>query len=118
MRSEFSDLVAECKELLAGVGKILESKAVKIIEDPKSEPEFDDEPGSEIIARLVSMKEEIFSRSTYVGELPIETLVDLLAEPSLELIPSLTVMMASLFLRLPDEYDPLQILLQESFTGG
>ena len=49
-----------------------------------------------------------------VVELPIETIVDLPVEPTLELVPSLTVMMASLFLRSPDVYDILQIFLQET----
>jgi len=57
--SQFNDLVLECKELLAGVWKILESKAVEVVEDlePEPEPEVDDEaePGPEIIAELVSL---------------------------------------------------------------
>ena len=39
--------------------KILESKAVRVIEDPKSEPKIDDklETGPEVVAELVSSQE-------------------------------------------------------------
>jgi len=50
-------------------------------------------------------------------ELPIETLVDLPTEPTRELVPYLAAMRTSFFLRSPDVYDPLQIFLQERFTG-
>ena len=40
--SQFSDLIVECKEILAGMMKILESKAVVVVEDPEPEPEMDD----------------------------------------------------------------------------
>ena len=39
--SQFSDLIAECKEILAGMTKVLESKMVVVIEDPESESEID-----------------------------------------------------------------------------
>jgi len=48
-----------------------------------------------------------------VVELPIETLVDLPAEPSMDLVPTVAAMRTSFFLRLPGLYDPLQILIQE-----
>ena len=48
-----------------------------------------------------------------VEELPVETLVDLPAELTLELVPPLTVMRVSFFLKSPDVYDPLQICLQK-----
>ena len=48
-----------------------------------------------------------------VVELPIETLVDFLAEPSIDLVPTVADIRTSFFLRSPDEYDPLQILIQE-----
>ena len=58
---QFSDLVAECKEILAGMVKMLESKAVDAIEDPKLEPKVDDKPEPEpkIVVELVSLQEEI-----------------------------------------------------------
>ena len=49
--------------------KMLESKAVEIIENPKLEPVL------EVIAELVSLQEEISPRLTEVICLPIETLV-------------------------------------------
>jgi len=64
----------------------------------------------------VSLQENIFSQSTEVEEFPIETLVDLLAEPTTDLVPSLAAMRASLFLRSPDVCDPLQIFLQETVS--
>jgi len=42
-RSQFSNLIAECKKLLAGMGKILEIKAVEVVEDAESELKVDDE---------------------------------------------------------------------------
>ena len=39
---QFSDLVAECKGILAGIVKMLESMAVKVVDNPESEPEVDD----------------------------------------------------------------------------
>ena len=85
----------------------LESKAVEIVEDSELES------GLKVIAELVSLQEEISPRPTKVVESPIETLVGLPAELTLELVPSLTAIRASLFLRSPDVYDPLQIFLQE-----
>ena len=74
--------------------KMLESKAIEVVEDSKSEPE--------VVAALVALQEEIFSRPTKVVELPIETHVNLLAEPTLKLVSSLAVMRASTFLRSSD----------------
>ena len=65
---------------------------------------------------LVSPQKEIFFRLTEVEELPVETFVDLSAEPTLELVFSLTVMRVSIFLRSPDLNDPLQIYFQESVS--
>ena len=48
-----------------------------------------------------------------VEELPIETLVDFPAEPTLELASHLAAMRVSFFLRSPDVNDLLQICLQE-----
>ena len=42
-----------------------------------------------------------------VEKLPVETLVDLLVEFILELVPPLAAMRISFFLRSPDVYDPL-----------
>ena len=91
--------------------KIVKSKAVEIVED--SEP-VDDKPRLEVVVELVSKREEISPRPTKVVELHIEKHVYLLAEPTLESIPSLTVMRVSLFLRLSDLYDPLQFFLQKA----
>jgi len=110
-------LVAECKEILVSVGKILDSMIVKY---PKPKPEVDvePEPWPEVIAELVSLQEEISSRPIEVEELPIETLVDLPAQPVMELVPSLAAMRASLSLRSSDEYDSLQIFQQETVSQG
>ena len=88
----------------------------KVVEEPEPELKFveDPKPETKIVAGLVSLQEEISSQFTEVVELPIETLVDLPAKPTTELVPSLTVMRASLFLRSPDMYDPLQIFFQEA----
>ena len=63
---QFNDLVVECKEILAGMVKMLKSRAVNTVDNTKLEPEVDDnpepepevydkpEPGSEVIAELVS----------------------------------------------------------------
>ena len=40
--SQFNDLVSECKEILTDMVKILERKAVEVIESSKLEPEVDD----------------------------------------------------------------------------
>ena len=95
--------------------KMLESKTVEVIKDPKSKPEVDDKPksGPEVIAELITLQEEIFSRPTKVIELLDKTLVDLPAESTMEPVPPLAAMKTSLSLRPPDEYDPWQICLQE-----
>jgi len=51
-----------------------------------------------------------------VVELPIETLVDLSAEPFMDLVPTVAAMRTSFFLRSPGLYDPLQILIQEAVS--
>ena len=93
---------------------MLESKAVEVVEDPELEPEVNHTPEPEVIVELVSLQEEIFPWPTEVVELPIEILIDLPAEITFELVPSLAVMRVSLFLRSYDVYDPLQIFLQET----
>jgi len=110
---QFNDLVAECKKILTGIVKMLESKAVEVVEDSEPEPEINDRPGPEVAAELVSPQEEVFPRPMKVVRLSIEILVDLPVEPTMELAPSLTVIRASIFLRSPDVYDPLQIFLQK-----
>jgi len=60
---QFNDLIAEYKELFTDMVKMLESKAVEVVEDPESEPEVDDEPEDddkpelkpEVVAELVSL---------------------------------------------------------------
>ena len=58
--AQFSDLAAECEEIFPDMVKMLESRAVKTVDNPESEPEVDDnpepepkvdkpEPGSEIV---------------------------------------------------------------------
>ena len=44
---QFSDLVAECKEILACMVKMLKSKAVKAVDNSESESEVDDNPEPE-----------------------------------------------------------------------
>ena len=102
--------------------KILESRAVKAVDNTESEAEVDDnlkpepevedkpEPGPEVVAESVSQQEEIFPQPMEVEKFPIETLVDLAAKPTLELVPPLAAMIP-FFLRSPDVYDPLQIYL-------
>ena len=89
--------------------KILESKAIEVVENSKPESEIDDKPESqsEVVAELVSQKEEISPQPMKVVELPIETLVDFPAEPSIDLVPTVAAIRTSFFLRAPDEYDPL-----------
>jgi len=67
-----------------------------------------------VVAKLVLLQEEIFFRSTEVEELPNEILVDLPADPTLELVPLLAVIRASFFLKSPGVYDLLQIFLQHA----
>ena len=62
----------------------------------------------------MSPQEEISFRSTEVEEFHVETLVDFSVEPTLELVPPLTVMRVSFFLRSPDVYDSLKNFLQET----
>ena len=81
--------------------KMLESKAINDVDNPESEPEIDDnlepktevydkpEPIPEVIAESVSQQEEVSLQPMKVEGLPIETLVDLPAEPTLELVPPL-----------------------------
>ena len=86
------------------------------VEDPESESKVIDELklGPEVVAELMSPQEKIFfSRPTEVEKLPTETFVDLSAEPTIEVVPSLIAIRVSLFLRSPDEYDPLQVFLHE-----
>ena len=59
--------------------KKVENKAAKVVEDSELEPDL------EVVTELVSLQEEIFSRSTKVVEVLIETLVDLSAQLTLEL---------------------------------
>jgi len=81
---QFSDLVAECKEILVGMVKMLESMAEKAVDNLKSEPEVDDnpkpepevydksEPGPEVIAEPVSQQEEISPHPMEVEKLHVE----------------------------------------------
>ena len=104
------------------MGKILKSMAVKVVVDPEPpvlvETEFVENLKSEpeVVVELVSLKEEISSRPTEVEELPIETLVDLLAEPTKKFVPFLTALRVSLFFRSPDMYDSLHIFLMETVS--
>ena len=53
-RPQFNDLVIECKEILAGIGKILDNMAVEDLE-PELEVDVEPEPGPEVIAESVSL---------------------------------------------------------------
>ena len=52
---QFSDLVAECEEILAGMVKMLESRAIKAVDNPELESKVYDKPESKqkVIAELV-----------------------------------------------------------------
>ena len=78
------------------------------------EPEVLDELEPEVVAELVSLQEKTHSRPIEVEESLIEISVDLLAEPTMELLSSSPVMRVLLFLRSVDIYDLLQIFLQTS----
>jgi len=65
---------------------------------------------------LVPLQEKMSSRPTEVEEFPIETLIDLPAESTMELASIFTAMETSLSLRLPDVHDLLQIFLQETVS--
>ena len=81
--------------------KMLECRAIKAVDNPKSEPENDDnlepkpkvydkpESRLEVIAESVSQQEEVSPQPMKVEGLPVETLVDLPAELTLELVPPL-----------------------------
>ena len=53
-RPQFSNLVAECKEILASMVKMLESRAIKAVDNTESEPEVDDNPEPEVYDELGS----------------------------------------------------------------
>ena len=55
--------------------KMLENKAIEVVEVSKPEAKVDDkaESGSEVVAKLVTLQEKNSSRSTKVVELPMET---------------------------------------------
>jgi len=123
---QFSDLVAECKKILASVGKLLASYAAKvdsdleppvlielnIVDKPESEAvnEPKPEPEAKVVDELITLQEEFILPPTEVEELYIGTLVELLVEPIVELVLYLT----AIPLRSPDIYDLLQIFLQET----
>jgi len=78
-KPKLSDLVAECKEILANMGKLLASYASKINSNPEPraliEPDIIDKPESEavnepepepepeVVPELVSLQEEMFHRN-------------------------------------------------------
>jgi len=76
-RPQFSDLVIECKEILASVGNMLENMDAK---GADTEPPALVEP--KVVAELTLFQEEISSQSIEVEKLPNEALVNLLAEPN------------------------------------
>jgi len=106
------ELVDECKEILTSMQKLLASYVAKIDPDP--------EPPVLIESDIVENPEP----KPEVEEPLIEILADLPAEPTRELVPSLTVMRASLFLRSPNIYNSLQIfftgdvIIGDQFTHG
>ena len=103
--SQFIDLIAECKEILAGMVKMLEHKAIEVVEDPK--PKVDDKSGSEVVTELAPLQKEVSSWFTEVEELPNEIFIDLPPEPTMELVPFLTDIGSSIFLISSDVYNPL-----------
>ena len=68
------------------------------------------------VVKLVSLQVEIFSQPIEVEKLLIKIFVDLPAEPAIKLVPSLSDMRTSLFLRSPGEYNPLQIFIKETVS--
>ena len=82
--------------------KMLESRAVKAVDNPESEPEVDDNSESEpeVDAESVSQQEKIFPQPMEVEKLPVETLVCLSAEPTLELVSPFAGMGVSFFLEI------------------
>ena len=94
--------------------KMLESKTVEVVEDPEPKPKVD-KLRPKVVAELVS-QQEISPRLMKVVELPIEILVNLPAEPFIDLIPNVAAMRTSFFLRSSDVYNPLQILIQEPIS--
>ena len=71
--SQFSNMVAECKEILTNMVKMLKSKAVKVIENPKSVPKINGKPvsGPKVVNELVLLQEKISPRPTEVVKLPV-----------------------------------------------
>jgi len=62
-RSQLSNLVAECKDILTSVGKLLASYTAKVDSAPELpvlvEPDIIDEVESEVVTELVSLQENI-----------------------------------------------------------
>jgi len=106
-KPQLSDLIAECKEILDCLGKILENMTVKINTDSK--PPVLVEPDV-----LEESKPEVKEPEPKVEEPLIETHVDLPAESIIELLSFWLAIMFYLSLRLPDVYDPFQIFLQKT----
>ena len=103
---------------LEGIRKIIEGMTVKIDIDSKpivlTEPKVIEEFYSKVVKNpkpeLKVEESELKVEELEVKEPLIETLVDLSVEPTMELVPSLTV----ISLRSSDVYDPLQIFRQET----
>jgi len=96
---------------------IVDKPKPEAINEPEPEPEVVDEPESEPeVVELVPLQEDMSSRPKEVKKFPIETLINLAAEPTMKLVPSLVFIRTSLSLRLPDVYDPLQIFLHETVS--
>jgi len=103
----------EFRETLEGIRKIIKGMVAKF--DIDSEPPVLIEPDIvDIVYEPNSKVVEYSEPEAEVEELLIETLVDLSVESIMELVSSLSVMRASLFLRSHDVYDPLQIFLHET----
>jgi len=80
------------------------------VEEPEPEPK--DVKDSESEPELKEPEPEV--KEPEVEELPIETLIYLLTEPTMRSLSLSPTMIFSLSLRSPDVYDTLQIFLQEA----
>jgi len=122
-------LHTEFRGTIVGIQKILEGVAAKvdidskppilvkpeIVNKPEPESKVVDEP--ENVAELVPVQEKISLQPTEVEELSIDTLVDFLAEPTIELfLPAM--MFPSLFMRSLDCLRPIaDISTRDRITG-
>ena len=108
-RPQFSDLVAECKEPLASVGKILENMTAK-----GANPEPLALSSLKLLLRWHHSNKRFPPGPQKLKSSVIRSLYIFPAKPILKLILPLAAMRTSFFLISPDVYDSLQIFLQET----